>query len=47
MLKCNEVFAICSIGRATTDEGVSSVFELAKKAELSNVGIVCTKSEVG
>ncbi|KAK1566032.1 uncharacterized protein LY79DRAFT_529529, partial [Colletotrichum navitas] len=45
LLHCNEVLAICHIGRATTDEGVASVFELAKKAELSNVGIVCTKSD--
>ncbi|WDK22112.1 hypothetical protein CGRA01v4_13402 [Colletotrichum graminicola] len=45
LLHCNEVLAICHIGRATTDAGVASVFELAKKAELSNVGIVCTKSD--
>ncbi|KAF6820957.1 Nuclear GTPase SLIP-GC 3 [Colletotrichum sojae] len=33
-------------GRATTDVGVASVFELAKKAGLKNVGIVCTRSKL-
>ncbi|OHW99019.1 hypothetical protein CSPAE12_02220 [Colletotrichum incanum] len=45
LLDCDEIFAICNIGRVTTDVGVGSVFELAKKAGLSNVGIVCTKSD--
>lgn len=46
LLKCNEIFVVASEGRATTDEGVQSVIELAKKAKLSNVGIICTKSDV-
>ncbi|KAK2045699.1 hypothetical protein LZ31DRAFT_540968 [Colletotrichum somersetense] len=45
LLHCNEILVICHIGRATTDAGVVSVFDLAKKADLSNVGIVCTKSD--
>ncbi|KAI3320818.1 hypothetical protein HD806DRAFT_505075 [Xylariaceae sp. AK1471] len=45
LLKCNEIFVVANIGRATTDEGVQSVFKLAKKARLSNVGIICTKSD--
>ncbi|KAM0427908.1 hypothetical protein ACHAPT_007367 [Fusarium lateritium] len=45
LLKCNEIFAICNIGRAVTDEGVHQVFELARRARLSNVGIVCTRSD--
>ncbi|KAJ3573527.1 hypothetical protein NPX13_g4668 [Xylaria arbuscula] len=45
LLKCNEIFVVASEGRATTDEGVKSVIELAKKARLSNVGIICTKSD--
>ncbi|KAE9378390.1 hypothetical protein N431DRAFT_400024 [Stipitochalara longipes BDJ] len=44
LLKCDEIFAVCCIGRATTDASVMSVFEIAARAELSNVGIVCTKS---
>jgi hypothetical protein len=46
MLKCNAIFAVCYIGRAITDAGVMSVFDLAKRAHLPNVGIVCTKSDV-
>ncbi|EXF77774.1 hypothetical protein CFIO01_03095, partial [Colletotrichum fioriniae PJ7] len=46
LVECDEIFAICNIGRATTDVGVQSVFELAQQAGLSNVGIVCTKSDV-
>ncbi|KAI1045821.1 hypothetical protein LB505_014328 [Fusarium chuoi] len=45
LLECNEIFAICNIGRATTDEGVQQVFDLADRARLSNVGIVCTRSD--
>ncbi|KAJ3532728.1 hypothetical protein NM208_g8311 [Fusarium decemcellulare] len=37
--RCNEIFAICNIGRAVTDEGVYQMFELARQAHLSNVGI--------
>ncbi|KAM5358468.1 hypothetical protein ACJZ2D_015255 [Fusarium nematophilum] len=45
LLECNEIFAICNIGRAVSDEGVHHVFELARRARLSNVGIVCTRSD--
>ncbi|KAI0003171.1 hypothetical protein F4779DRAFT_602144 [Xylariaceae sp. FL0662B] len=45
LLKCDEIFVICNEGRATTDVGVKAVFELAKKARLDNVGIICTKSD--
>ncbi|KAI0183617.1 hypothetical protein EV127DRAFT_352330 [Xylaria flabelliformis] len=45
LLKCDEVFVVAVEGRATTDEGVQSVIELAKKARLSNVGIICTRSD--
>ena len=46
VLKCNEIFAVCLIGRAITDAGVKGVFDLAKRAKLSNIGIICTKSDV-
>ncbi|KAI0015649.1 hypothetical protein F4780DRAFT_62768 [Xylariomycetidae sp. FL0641] len=42
---CDEIFAVCNIGRATTDVGVQSVVQLAQMANLSNVGIICTKSD--
>ncbi|KAK6859171.1 hypothetical protein PG995_005024 [Apiospora arundinis] len=45
LLECDEIFAVCIAGRAITDEGVMNVIELAKKAKLSHVGIVCTKSD--
>ncbi|KAI0540336.1 hypothetical protein GGR58DRAFT_460959 [Xylaria digitata] len=45
LLKCNEIFVVAAEGRATTDEGVRSVIELGKKARLSNVGIICTRSD--
>jgi hypothetical protein len=46
IIKCDEIFAICNEGRAITDAGVVSVLDLASKARLSNVGIICTKSDV-
>ncbi|KAK3331432.1 hypothetical protein B0H66DRAFT_546532 [Apodospora peruviana] len=45
LLNCDEIFAVCSIGRATTDEGVMGVFGLARQARLSKVGIICTRSD--
>ncbi|RYC53741.1 hypothetical protein CHU98_g12467 [Xylaria longipes] len=39
LLKCDEIFAVAIEGRATTDEGVQSVIELAKEARLSNVAL--------
>ncbi|KAI0440325.1 hypothetical protein F4803DRAFT_527987 [Xylaria telfairii] len=45
LLECDEIFVVAIEGRAATDEGVQNVIELAKKAKLSNVGIVCTKSD--
>ncbi|KIW96149.1 uncharacterized protein Z519_03216 [Cladophialophora bantiana CBS 173.52] len=45
LLECDEIFAVCNIGRATTNPSVKEVFELAKRASLSNIGIVCTYSD--
>ena len=44
--ECDEIFAICKIGRAATDQGVSNVIQLAQKMGLRNIGIVCTRAEV-
>jgi hypothetical protein len=44
--KCDEIFVICPIGRATTDAGVMAGAELARQARLSNISIICTKSDV-
>lgn len=46
LLECDEIFVVCNIGRAVTDAGVESVFELARQANLSNVGVICTRSDV-
>lgn len=46
LIQCHEIFAVCCIGRASTDVGVTKVFDLARQAKLSNVGIICTKSDV-
>ncbi|PMD51050.1 uncharacterized protein K444DRAFT_543887 [Hyaloscypha bicolor E] len=45
LLQCDKIFAVCYIGRATTDAGLMNVFELARQAMLSNVAIICTKSD--
>ncbi|OAL35776.1 hypothetical protein AYO20_04926 [Fonsecaea nubica] len=45
LLQCNEIFAVCPIARAIDDTGVKGVFELAKRASLSRIAIICTKSE--
>lgn len=42
---CHEVFAVCNIGRATTDVGVKNAFKLAQDVDLKHIGIVCTKSD--
>lgn len=46
LLSCDGIFVVCQIGRAVTDEGVMAVTELARQANLSNVSIICTKSDV-
>ncbi|KAH7359239.1 hypothetical protein B0T11DRAFT_355895 [Plectosphaerella cucumerina] len=43
--KCDDIFAIGRIGRAKTDDGIVSVFDLAARVGLANVGIVCTMSD--
>ncbi|KAK0737786.1 hypothetical protein B0T18DRAFT_473660 [Schizothecium vesticola] len=45
LLECDKIFAVCNTGRAVTDESVEEVFNRAKRAELSNVSIICTKSD--
>ncbi|KAF1811517.1 hypothetical protein P152DRAFT_459457 [Eremomyces bilateralis CBS 781.70] len=43
---CDEIFAICEIRRAVSDQGVQDVLQLAKRANVRNTGIICTQSEV-
>ncbi|KAF2168763.1 hypothetical protein M409DRAFT_20780 [Zasmidium cellare ATCC 36951] len=43
--ECDDIFAVCRIGRATTDECVKQVFELGRRAGLPSIGIICTCSD--
>ncbi|KAF2266375.1 hypothetical protein CC78DRAFT_459505 [Lojkania enalia] len=43
--QCHQIFAVTRIGRATTDVGVKEVFELARRASLVHVGVICTQSD--
>ncbi|KAK4245737.1 nuclear GTPase SLIP-GC [Corynascus novoguineensis] len=43
--KCDEIFAVCRIDRAATDQGVADVFKLSRQSRALNVSIVCTRSE--
>jgi hypothetical protein len=45
VLQCDEVFAVCDIGRAATDAGVEAVFELARRTGIHNISIICTKAD--
>ncbi|KAH6842290.1 hypothetical protein B0I37DRAFT_381596 [Chaetomium sp. MPI-CAGE-AT-0009] len=42
--QCDEICVVCSIGRATTDQGVQHLIDLARQAEWS-VSIICTQSD--
>lgn len=44
--RCDEIFAVARSGRAGSDEGVASVLRFAMRQNISNVGIICTASEV-
>lgn len=44
--ECNHVFVVTWIGRAESQEGVSEVFELARRAQLRNLSVICTQSDV-
>ncbi len=46
MREVDEIFAVCQIARAATDAGVLAVFELARRANLQNISVICTKSDV-
>jgi hypothetical protein len=46
IVNCDEVFAVANIDRATTNEGVKAVVDLARRTNRKHVGIVCTHSDV-
>lgn len=45
LLKCDDIFAVCPIGRAVSNSSVKDVFDRARQARLSNVSIICTMSD--
>ncbi|PVH91907.1 hypothetical protein DM02DRAFT_544867, partial [Periconia macrospinosa] len=45
MRDCHQIFAVAKIDRAITDQSVKDIFDLARSASLSNISIVCTRSD--
>ena len=43
--RCDQIFAVVPIERATTNKSLGDIFRLAQDANLRNIDIVCTKSE--
>jgi len=44
---CHQIFVVARIDRAVTDESIKEIFQLARRANLSKVDVVCTRSEDG
>ncbi|KAI8622837.1 hypothetical protein F5Y19DRAFT_482375 [Xylariaceae sp. FL1651] len=45
ILRCDEIFIVCMMGRAVTDRSVEGIFDLAQHKDKSNIGIICTNSD--
>lgn len=43
--QCHHVFVVAPINRVVTDQSVSDIFDLARRASLSNIDIICTRAE--
>ncbi|KAJ3496224.1 hypothetical protein NLG97_g2818 [Lecanicillium saksenae] len=43
--QCHDVFAVCDISRATTDQSVQDILNMAMRLPEANFGIICTKSD--
>ena len=43
--QCHQIFVVARIDRAITDESIKEIFRLAKRANLSKVDVICTRSE--
>lgn len=44
--ECDDIFAVCGIGRATTDQSVQDVLRMPRHRPDTNIGVVCTRSDV-
>ncbi|RYO90874.1 hypothetical protein DL766_001625 [Monosporascus sp. MC13-8B] len=43
--QCHQILVVAKIDRAITDESIKEIFELASRANLSNIDVICTRSE--
>ncbi|CAO2651427.1 Nn.00g039970.m01.CDS01 [Neocucurbitaria sp. VM-36] len=43
--KCHHIFVVAKIDRAITNESIKEIFELADRANLSKIDVICTRSE--
>ncbi|OAA82100.1 Dynamin, GTPase domain protein [Akanthomyces lecanii RCEF 1005] len=43
--ECDDIFAVCGIGRVTTDQSVQDVLRMPRHRSDTNIGVVCTKSD--
>lgn len=45
VVNCHEIFAVCNIKRASTDEAVKTIFEIARQAWIERMGVICTYAD--
>ncbi|RYP50632.1 hypothetical protein DL768_003914 [Monosporascus sp. mg162] len=43
--QCHQILVVARIDRAITDESIKEIFELASRANLSKIDVICTRSE--
>lgn len=43
--QCHQILVVAKIDRAITDESIKDIFDLATRANLSKIDVVCTRSE--
>ncbi|KAH8732134.1 hypothetical protein GQ44DRAFT_767167 [Phaeosphaeriaceae sp. PMI808] len=43
--ECHQILVVAKIDRAVTDESIKEIFELAGRANLSKIDVICTRSE--
>jgi hypothetical protein len=46
MRQCHQIFVLVGISRATSNPSVKEILDLASRARLSNLAVVCTRSDV-
>ncbi|KAF2194396.1 hypothetical protein K469DRAFT_495226, partial [Zopfia rhizophila CBS 207.26] len=43
--QCHQILVVARMDRAITDESIKEIFELASRANLSKIDVICTRSE--